>query len=130
MSAIENLFGSSAVEYTESGGYDQKAALLECISSGDAERIEGVVKHYIEHLRDFVQDDMGCARDAMYFVWAQFNLAATRASMWPVTYIRDTTAGLRARKTPKKSLQCAGSTRLICAKPFPMYAGNWDTASL
>ena len=40
MSAIENLFGSSAVEYTESGGYDQKAALLECISSGVAERIE------------------------------------------------------------------------------------------
>ena len=81
MSAIENLFGSSAVEYTESGGYDQKAALLECISSGDAERIEGVVKRYIEHLRDFVQDDMGCARDAMYFVWAQFNLAATRAGL-------------------------------------------------
>lgn len=81
MSTIENLFGSSAREYTETGGYDQKAELLECISTGNLEYLENVTQRYIDHLRDLVQGDMDCARDAMYFVWAQFNLAATRAGL-------------------------------------------------
>lgn len=81
MSTIENLFGSSARAYTESGGYDQKAELLECISFGDLERVADVTDRYIRHLRDLVRDDIDCARDAMYFVWAQFNLAATRGGL-------------------------------------------------
>ncbi len=81
VSTIENLFGSSARAYTESGGYDQKAELLECISFGDLERVADVTDRYIRHLRDLVRDDIDCARDAMYFVWAQFNLAATRGGL-------------------------------------------------
>lgn len=81
MSTIENLFGSSAQAYTESGGYDQKSELLQCISAGNLEQVGSVAERYIEHLRDLVKDDMDCARDAMYFVWAQFNLAATRAGL-------------------------------------------------
>ncbi len=81
MSTIENLFGSNADAYTESGGYEQKTELIECISAGDMESVDKISGLYLEHLKDLVRDDLHCARDAMYFVWAQFNLAATRAGL-------------------------------------------------
>ena len=81
MSTIEYFFGSSAEEYKETGGYDQKALLLDCISTGNVEQISDAAVNYIEHLRDLVKNDMDCARDVMHFMWAQFNLAATRAGL-------------------------------------------------
>lgn len=81
MSTHNNLFDKSSLEYALSGGYAEKARVLECISNGQAENVDATLKQYLSHLLDLLQDDMQRCRDAMYFVWAQFNMAATRAGL-------------------------------------------------
>ncbi len=81
MSTHNNLFDKSSLEYALSCGYAEKARVLECISNGPAENVDATLKQYLSHLLDLLQDDMQRCRDAMYFVWAQFNMAATRAGL-------------------------------------------------
>ena len=81
MSTHDNLFGANALGYTLSGGYEEKAELLDCISSGCTDGLEAILHRYLSHLLDLVQGSVQSCKDALYFVWAQFNMAVTRAGI-------------------------------------------------